>query len=56
MVCMKASFSHTFDLLQITTQTGSEFLLQADSSSTASNWYDTIRKSIKSPVRTSYSL
>uniref|UniRef100_H3CAJ7 Rho GTPase-activating protein 15 n=1 Tax=Tetraodon nigroviridis TaxID=99883 RepID=H3CAJ7_TETNG len=37
------------NVFQITTQTGSEFLLQADSSSTAANWYDTIRRSIQSP-------
>lgn len=46
------NFSQNFDLLQITTQTGSEFLLQADSSSAAANWYDTIRTTITSPVRT----
>lgn len=42
-----------FLLLQITTNTGSEYLLQADSNATASKWYDAIRKTIDSSVRTS---
>lgn len=41
-----------FCLFQITTNTGSEYLLQADSHPTASKWYDTIRKTIDSSVRT----
>ncbi|XP_029693079.1 rho GTPase-activating protein 15 [Takifugu rubripes] len=39
------------NVFQITTNTGSEFLIQADSSSTAASWYDTIRKTIKAPMK-----
>ncbi|XP_042351256.1 rho GTPase-activating protein 15-like isoform X2 [Plectropomus leopardus] len=36
------------NVFQIITNTGSEYLLQADSYSTASKWYDAIRKAINS--------
>ncbi|XP_070832130.1 rho GTPase-activating protein 15 [Chaetodon trifascialis] len=39
------------NVFQITTNTGSEYLLQADSYSTASKWYDTIRKTIDSSTK-----
>uniref|UniRef100_A0A3Q3K6R2 Rho GTPase-activating protein 15 n=1 Tax=Monopterus albus TaxID=43700 RepID=A0A3Q3K6R2_MONAL len=39
------------NVFQLTTNTGSEYLLQADGYSTASKWYDDIRKAIDSSVR-----
>uniref|UniRef100_A0A8P4G1P0 Rho GTPase-activating protein 15 n=1 Tax=Dicentrarchus labrax TaxID=13489 RepID=A0A8P4G1P0_DICLA len=44
------------NVFQITTNTGSEYLLQTDSYSTASKWYDAIRKTIDSSVRTHFLL
>uniref|UniRef100_A0AAQ5YH51 Rho GTPase-activating protein 15 n=1 Tax=Amphiprion ocellaris TaxID=80972 RepID=A0AAQ5YH51_AMPOC len=40
------------NVFQITTNTGSEYLIQTDSSSTANKWCDAIRKTINSSVRT----
>ncbi|XP_073329915.1 rho GTPase-activating protein 15 [Pagrus major] len=39
------------NVFQVTTNTGSEYLLQADSHSTASKWYDAIRKTIDSSTK-----
>uniref|UniRef100_A0A671TTG8 Rho GTPase-activating protein 15 n=1 Tax=Sparus aurata TaxID=8175 RepID=A0A671TTG8_SPAAU len=39
------------NVFQITTNTGSEYLLQADSNATASKWYDAIRKTIDSSTK-----
>ncbi|XP_035532413.1 rho GTPase-activating protein 15 [Morone saxatilis] len=39
------------NVFQITTNTGSEYLLQTDSYSTASKWYDAIRKTIDSSTK-----
>uniref|UniRef100_A0A8D3B212 Rho GTPase-activating protein 15 n=1 Tax=Scophthalmus maximus TaxID=52904 RepID=A0A8D3B212_SCOMX len=39
------------NVFQITTHTGSEYLLQVDSYSAASKWYDTIRKAIDSSTK-----
>lgn len=39
------------NVFQITTNTGSEYLLQADSYSTISKWYDAIRKAISSSTK-----
>lgn len=39
------------NVFQITTNTGSEYLLQADNYSTASKWYDIIRKKIDSSTK-----
>ncbi|XP_074514134.1 rho GTPase-activating protein 15 isoform X1 [Sebastes fasciatus] len=39
------------NVFQITTNTGSEYLLQADSYSTASKWYDAIRRAVDSSTK-----
>nr|XP_033473009.1 rho GTPase-activating protein 15 [Epinephelus lanceolatus] len=39
------------NVFQITTNTGSEYLLQVDTYSTASKWYDAIRKNINSSTK-----
>nr|XP_020473610.1 rho GTPase-activating protein 15 [Monopterus albus] len=39
------------NVFQLTTNTGSEYLLQADGYSTASKWYDDIRKAIDSSTK-----
>ncbi|XP_054451914.1 rho GTPase-activating protein 15-like [Anoplopoma fimbria] len=39
------------NVFQITTNTGSEYLLQTDSYSTASQWYDAIRKAVDSATK-----
>ncbi|TDH06462.1 hypothetical protein EPR50_G00113510 [Perca flavescens] len=39
------------NVFQITTNTGSEYLLQADSYSIASKWYDAIRKTVDSSTK-----
>ncbi|KAM6955988.1 rho GTPase-activating protein 15 [Lycodopsis pacificus] len=39
------------NVFQITTNTGSEYLLQTDSHSTASKWYDAIRKAVDSSTK-----
>ncbi|XP_026231786.1 rho GTPase-activating protein 15 [Anabas testudineus] len=39
------------NVFQVTTNTGSEYLLQVDSYSTASKWYDTVRKAIDSSTK-----
>uniref|UniRef100_UPI0037E761FD rho GTPase-activating protein 15 isoform X3 n=1 Tax=Semicossyphus pulcher TaxID=241346 RepID=UPI0037E761FD len=39
------------NVFQITTNTGSEYLLQADSYSTATKWHDAIRKSVTSSTK-----
>ncbi|KAM6934675.1 rho GTPase-activating protein 15 [Xenentodon cancila] len=39
------------NVFQITTNTGSEYLIQADSYATASKWYDAIRKTIDTSTR-----
>ncbi|XP_075968323.1 rho GTPase-activating protein 15 [Anarhichas minor] len=39
------------NVFQITTNTGSEYLLQTDSYSTASKWYDAIRKAVDSSTK-----
>ncbi|XP_037542177.1 rho GTPase-activating protein 15 [Nematolebias whitei] len=39
------------NVFQITTSTGSEYLIQSDSYSTASKWYDAIRKNVDSSTK-----
>ncbi|XP_022612879.1 rho GTPase-activating protein 15 [Seriola dumerili] len=39
------------NVFQITTNTGSEYLLQVESNSTASKWYDAIRKAVNSSTK-----
>lgn len=43
-----------FYIFQVTTNVGSEYLLQTDSQSTAKKWYDGVRKAIDSSVRTHF--
>uniref|UniRef100_A0A3P8Q803 Rho GTPase-activating protein 15 n=1 Tax=Astatotilapia calliptera TaxID=8154 RepID=A0A3P8Q803_ASTCA len=44
------------NVFQIKTSTGSEYLVQTDSYSTASKWYDAIKKTIDSSVRSHHPL
>uniref|UniRef100_A0A665X7V3 Rho GTPase-activating protein 15 n=1 Tax=Echeneis naucrates TaxID=173247 RepID=A0A665X7V3_ECHNA len=44
------------NVFQLTTNTGSEYLLQADNYATANKWYDAIGKAVHSSVRTHFFL
>ncbi|CAI5657022.1 rho GTPase-activating protein 15 [Oreochromis niloticus] len=44
------------NVFQITTSTGSEYLVQTDSNSTASKWYDAIKKTVDSSTKEGFPL